>query len=111
MSTATYLLGGNEMKTFYKMVVLGYRNHHNIFIAGNNGSKRRRNCPKNFYGTKQEATTPQDKIKNNVTSIVKELHGVSIKEIKINENLGTDNPDDYIALVHLSFDVKTAQNI
>ncbi|HDR4423553.1 TPA: hypothetical protein QCP59_004399 [Bacillus cereus] len=84
-----------------------------FFIAGNNGSKKEETAAKKTATTQKqeqpkEAATPQDKIKNNITSIVKELHGVSIKEININENLGTDNPDDYIALVHLSFDAKNS---
>ncbi|MGR5939087.1 hypothetical protein ACT7CW_00105 [Bacillus pacificus] len=64
-----------------------------FFIAGNNGSKKKKLPLKTATTQKQEqskeSATPQDKIKNNITSIVKELHGVSIKEIKINENLGT----------------------
>ncbi|PDM37829.1 hypothetical protein CMV37_11975 [Bacillus cereus] len=35
--------------------------------------------------------------------------GTSIKKIEVNEHAGTDNPDDYILLLHLSFDTKNTK--
>nr|WP_088327958.1 hypothetical protein [Bacillus cereus] len=58
---------------------------------------------------KTDSSNPKDKIKNKAESIVKGVTGTSIKKIEVNENLGTDNPDDYILLLHLSFDTKNTK--
>lgn len=68
--------------------------------------------------TTQETTTPVqtqpiDKsysIKSDIESIVDGFQTTSIKEIKVNENMGTDAPDDYIALVYLSFDAQNRKS-
>ena len=60
--------------------------------------------------TKQTSNDPKDVIKNNAESIVKDLTSVSVKKIVVNENMGTDNPDDYILLVYLSFDAKNSKS-
>ncbi|MFW5433684.1 hypothetical protein [Paenibacillus apiarius] len=51
-------------------------------------------------------SSEEESIKSKVEAIAKELYGTSIKEIKVNENMGTDATDDYIVLAYLSFDVK-----
>ncbi|EOW9530430.1 hypothetical protein ACO11K_004252 [Bacillus cytotoxicus] len=61
---------------------------------------------------KQEPNNKQlDKsnIENEAESIVKDLMSISVKKIEVNENLGTDNPDDYILLLYLSFDAKNTK--
>jgi hypothetical protein len=51
--------------------------------------------------------TREDEIMIGIEQIVKEQYGsTSIKEIDINQHYGTDDTDDYIALIYLSFDAK-----
>ena len=38
----------------------------------------------------------------------KHLKNVSIEDIEVNQNLGHDKKDQYITLVHLSFDLKNS---
>lgn len=64
--------------------------------------------------SKAEAeTNPIDDLKFNVRSAISKSTSridVSINDITINENLGTDDENDFVVLAYLSFDVKnTAQ--
>ncbi|MEV2911154.1 hypothetical protein ABNF65_21740 [Paenibacillus larvae] len=43
-------------------------------------------------------------IKLKAERYIRDYKETSIKEIQINEHMGTDDPDDYIVLVHLKFD-------
>lgn len=52
---------------------------------------------------------PKDEIVSEVESSVRSSLSrvdATISDISVNENLGTDNEDDYIALIYLSFDAK-----
>ncbi|MCY9512389.1 hypothetical protein M5W78_21280 [Paenibacillus larvae] len=69
--------------------------------------------------TPEPTPNPVEQAKGEIESktkeYVKKYYDTSIKEIIINEHMGTDDPDDYIVLVHLSFDVqnraKTAKDM
>ena len=53
------------------------------------------------------AETREEEIELLIQDIVEEHYNrTSIKDITINENLGTDEEDDFITLVYLSFDAK-----
>lgn len=60
--------------------------------------------------TPEPTKNPEEQAKADLEGKIKEYakkyEDTSIKQISINENLGTDKPDDYIALIHLSFDRK-----
>ncbi|PGZ55642.1 hypothetical protein COE56_03235 [Bacillus anthracis] len=48
-------------------------------------------------------------IKDKATVIADNLFSTSIKKIEVNEHAGTDDPDDYVLLLHLSFDAKNTK--
>ncbi|AUS03503.1 hypothetical protein M5W76_22120 [Paenibacillus larvae] len=90
-----------------------------VAIAGANGKREKDN---QAADTKPDTTTvssipsstpepnPVDQAKrdidNKTREYIKKYDSTSIKEIMINEHMGTDDPDDYIVLAHLSFDAK-----
>jgi len=48
-------------------------------------------------------------IRNKIEGLVNEhLKNVSIEDVEVNQDLGNDKKDQYIALVHLSFDLKNS---
>ncbi|HDR5267527.1 hypothetical protein E8M24_07380 [Bacillus thuringiensis] len=50
----------------------------------------------------------ESKVESTLTDVLTDMKYVTVKESKINEHLGTDNPDDYILLLYLSFDGKNS---
>lgn len=52
-----------------------------------------------------ESDTKEDKINDLVE---KNLKNVTVEEVEVNQDLGTDENGQYIALVHLSFDLKNS---
>lgn len=60
-------------------------------------------------GSIKYAPNPKDKISSKVKSVIKDSTSqtkVSITSISVNENLGTDEENDFVVLAYLSFDVK-----
>lgn len=60
-------------------------------------------------GSIKYAPNPKDKISSKVKSVIKDSASqtkVSITSISVNENLGTDEENDFVVLAYLSFDVK-----
>lgn len=51
----------------------------------------------------------KDDIEEKVKDITRDFNSTSAKEIKVNENMATDDPHDYIVLVYLSFDAKNSK--
>lgn len=52
-----------------------------------------------------------EEIKGKVKNVVKDFNSsVSIKKIEINDHVGTEKSEDYIALVYLSFDQKNKKD-
>lgn len=60
--------------------------------------------------TAQEKTSAnrQEEIQNETENVLKKVDDASIKEIKVNENMGTDNPDDYIVLIYLKYETNNS---
>lgn len=54
----------------------------------------------------QQEQTPEQQIEAKAKEIINELRTTSVKEIKVNQHMGTDDPDDFLVLIHLSFDAK-----
>lgn len=54
--------------------------------------------------------TPQEAIERAVSDIVADLQATTLQDVKINKHVGTDDPDDFIVLVYLSFDAKNRAN-
>ncbi|PRR91753.1 Got1/Sft2-like family vesicle transport protein [Bacillus atrophaeus] len=57
--------------------------------------------------------SPHEKVTDNSKDKIKELvseylHNVSVEDVEVNQDLGTDKNGQYIALVHLSFDLKNS---
>ncbi|ANN30778.1 hypothetical protein A9498_03405 [Bacillus thuringiensis serovar coreanensis] len=48
------------------------------------------------------------KVESTLTNVLTDIKHVTVKETKVNEHLGTDDPDDYILLLYLSFDAKNS---
>lgn len=62
----------------------------------------------NSENTKRTLTT-EDYIEANLRSYVSDYDYTTIDSITLNEDAGTDTPDDYIALVYLTWDQKNSQ--
>lgn len=62
----------------------------------------------NSENTKRTLTT-EDYIEANLRSYVSDYDYTTIDSITINEDAGTDAPNDYIALVYLTWDQKNSQ--
>ena len=60
---------------------------------------------------KTEQTIAISGIKSSIQSIIDDAgyQNTLVDKIAVNENLGTDAPDDYIALIYLVFDVKNSR--
>ena len=57
----------------------------------------------------EEPSSPQDIIEKTIRDRIEEKYTYSeIDEITINDNLGTDTPDDYIALVNITWTQKNS---
>jgi len=58
--------------------------------------------------TPKSTPNPVEQAKREIESktreFIKKYEETSIKEISVNEHMGTEKPDDYIVLAHLSFD-------
>ncbi|HWI47649.1 MAG TPA: hypothetical protein VNU45_05400 [Rummeliibacillus sp.] len=53
---------------------------------------------------KSKLTGRKGELDSSIRNIVKDFNGVSVKDIEINEHMGTERKDDYITLVRLSYD-------
>ncbi|MDA1690224.1 MULTISPECIES: hypothetical protein [Bacillus] len=80
-----------------------------IGACSNKDKDKKTSEPTKTETKKSDSSNPKDKITNEAESIAKGLMGTSIKKIEVNEHAGTDNPDDYILLLHLSFDTKNTK--
>lgn len=63
----------------------------------------------NSENTKRTLTT-ENYIEANLRSYVSDYDYTTVDSITINEDAGTDTPDDYIALVYLTWDQKNSQS-
>lgn len=54
--------------------------------------------------------TPKETIEQAVADIVDKLQTTTLKDVTINKHAGTDDPDDFIVLIYLSFDAKNRAN-
>lgn len=55
--------------------------------------------------TTSDLTGRYAELDSSIRDIVKNFDGVSVKDIEINQNMGTKRNDDYITLVRLSYDI------
>lgn len=63
-------------------------------------------CSEETTEVNYEELSRKEQLVYEVEKIVKEFNSTSIKDVTVNDHLGTDDPNDYLLLIYLSFDAK-----